>query len=386
MRDIPLHLTARRRYLNYAMSVITSRALPDVRDGLKPVQRRILYTMQHELRLAPGSKPLKCARIVGDVLGKFHPHGDQPVYEALVRMAQDFSLRYPLIAGHGNFGSLDGDGAAAYRYTEATLERLSMELLTELPRNTVDFRPNYDGKTREPVVLPARFPSLLVNGATGIAVGLATNVPPHHLGEVVAACEALIDDRELTTADLLKTVKGPDFPTGGVILNSRAEIREIYENGQGAIRVRAEYNVEDVPRSGPRIIITSIPYMVQKDVLVRSIGDLVLARKVPMIVDVRDESTKEVRIVLELKRDADPEQVMAYLFRHTALQTNFNVNMTCLVPVEVGAGGTCTPARLDLKSLLTHFIDFRFVVIERRYRFDLEKLRERIHILEGFEK
>jgi DNA gyrase subunit A len=384
IQDVQLHLTARRRYLNYAMSVITARALPDVRDGLKPVQRRILYTMQHELRLAPGSKPLKCARIVGDVLGKFHPHGDQPVYEALVRMAQDFSLRYPLVAGHGNFGSLDGDGAAAYRYTEATIEPLCMELLSELPRETVDYRPNYDGKTREPVVLPARFPGLLVNGATGIAVGMATNIPPHNLGEVIEACEMLIENREASVADLMKAVKGPDFPTGGVILNSRAEIREIYESGQGSLKVRAEFEVDEAGRSGQRIIVTSIPYLVQKDVLVRSIGDLVFARKIPQLVDVRDESTKDVRIVLEVKKEADPEQVMAYLFKHTSLQTSFAANLTCLVPVEQGAGGACAPARLDLKSMITQFIDFRFHVVERRFQHDLRRLQERIHILEGF--
>jgi DNA gyrase subunit A len=405
IQDVPFHETARRRYLNYAMSVITSRALPDVRDGLKPVQRRILYTMQHELHLSPAAKPIKCGRIVGDVLGKFHPHGDAAIYEALVRMAQDFSLRYPLVDGHGNFGSLDGDAAAAYRYTEARLQSIATELLQELPRETVEFRPNYDGKTQEPVVLPARIPHLLLNGATGIAVGMATNIPPHNLEEVAAACEALIEERELTVADLLKHIKGPDFPTGGQILNPHAELRQIYEEGQGAVRVRAEYELEEHGR-GPKVVITSIPYMVQKDVLVRSIGELVAARKVPQLLDVRDESTTDVRIVLELKKEADPDVVMAYLFRHTALQSNFNVNLTCLVPPAVIAGkpagklaggatiGTTggaageaaapTPARIDLKSLLVHFIDFRYQVVERRFQHDLRLIRERIHILEGF--
>ncbi|HVR75384.1 MAG TPA: DNA topoisomerase IV subunit A, partial [Planctomycetota bacterium] len=370
--------------------VITSRALPDVRDGLKPVQRRILYTMQNDLHLGPATKPLKCARIVGDVLGKYHPHGDTAVYDALVRMAQDFSLRYPLVDGHGNFGSLDGDSAAAYRYTEARLHPLSMDLLSELGQETVDFRPNYDGKTREPVVLPARVPQLLVNGATGIAVGMATNIPPHNLAEVAGACEALIEDRNLAVADLLKFVKGPDFPTGGQILNSRAELRKIYEDGQGPLRVRAEHMTEEGDRGTTRIVITSIPYMVQKDALVRSIGDLIFERKVPQLLDVRDESTREVRIVLELKKEADPAMVMAYLHKHTQLQTSFAVNMTCLVPATgegttPGEGSAATmPARVDLKTMLIHFIDFRHGVVERRFRHELRLLLERIHILEGF--
>jgi len=385
---VPFHTTARRKYLNYAISVITSRALPDVRDGLKPVQRRILYTMQNDLRLGPGSKPLKCARIVGDVLGKYHPHGDTAVYDALVRMAQDFSLRYPLVDGHGNFGSLDGDGAAAYRYTEARLRPISMELLSEILEETVDFKPNYDSRTKEPMVLPAKIPHLLVNGATGIAVGMATNIPPHNLAEVAEACEALIDDRKLEVTDLLKFIKGPDFPTGGHVLNSRAELRRIYEDGQGSLRVRAEYAVEDgdaqARGGGIRLIITSIPYMVPKDALVRSIGEIIFARKLPHLVDVRDESTTDVRIVLELKKDADPAMVMAYLYKHTQLQTNFGVNLTCLVPTEKAE--VCAPARLDVKTILAHFIEFRYGVVERRFRHELRLLLERIHVLEGFRK
>ena len=386
IRTVPFHTTARRKYLNYAISVITSRALPDVRDGLKPVQRRILYTMQNDLRLGPGSKPLKCARIVGDVLGKYHPHGDTAVYDALVRMAQDFSLRYPLVDGHGNFGSLDGDGAAAYRYTEARLRPISMELISEILEETVDFRPNYDSRTKEPLVLPARIPHLLVNGATGIAVGMATNIPPHNLAEVAEACEALIDDRKASVKDLLEFIKGPDFPTGGHVLNSRAELRSIYEDGQGSLRVRAEYALEEEgqARGVQRIIITSIPYMVPKDALVRSIGEIIFARKLPHLVDVRDESTTDVRIVLEVKKDADPAMVMAYLYKHTQLQTNFGVNLTCLVPTEKAE--VCAPARVDLKTVLTHFIEFRHGVVERRFRHELRLLVERIHILEGFRK
>ncbi|MFP6738934.1 MAG: DNA topoisomerase IV subunit A [Planctomycetota bacterium] len=383
--DVPLHVTTRRRYLNYAMSVITSRALPDVRDGLKPVQRRILYTMRNELRLGASTKPLKCARIVGDVLGKFHPHGDSSVYEALVRMAQDFSLRYPLVDGHGNFGSIDGDSAAAYRYTEARLQKLAIELLEELPKETVDFRPNYDGKTREPIVLPSRIPNLLINGATGIAVGMATNIPPHNLAEVAEACEALVRKRRLKVDDLLKFIKGPDFPTGGQILNTRQEISQIYREGHGSVKVRGEYKLEGGSRK-PRIVITSIPYMVQKDVLVRSIGELIGARKVPQINDVRDESTTDIRVVLEMKQNADPDVVMAYLFKNTNLQNNFNVNLTCLVPSSEEDPDRCKPVRLDLRQILLHFIRFRYRVVVRRLEHDLRLLKERIHILEGFKK
>jgi DNA gyrase subunit A len=366
------------------MSVITSRALPDVRDGLKPVQRRILYTMQNELHLAPQNKPLKCARIVGDVLGKFHPHGDVAVYEALVRMAQDFSLRFPLVDGHGNFGSIDGDGPAAYRYTEARLKPIAMELLEEIPKETVPFRPNYDGKTEEPIVLPARIPNLLINGATGIAVGMATNIPPHNLGEIINACDALILNRSLTIEELMVFIQGPDFPTGGKILNTTDEISEIYHKGRGSIRVCGEFTTEEEGRSR-RIVITSIPYMVQKDALVRAIGELVITKKLPHLTDVRDESTTDVRIVLELKRDADPETVMAFIYKHTQLQSNFNVNLTCLIPVD-GDEDAAIPAQLDLRQILLHFVDFRFQVVERRFQHELRLLKERIHILEGLRK
>src|SRR4051812_8467734 len=379
-----LHEEARRRYLNYALSVITSRALPDVRDGLKPVQRRIIYGMFQDHRLTHEAKYQKCAKVVGTIMGQYHPHGDVAIYDALVRMAQDFSLRYPLVDGHGNFGSLDGDGAAAMRYTECRLAALAAELVQELGKRTIDYRPNYDGSQFEPIVIPARLPQLLMNGTTGIAVGMATNIPPHNLEEL---CEALIDlskHKDLEVKDLLKHIKGPDFPTGGQILNNKAELRQIYETGQGGIRIRGEWKLEDLPRGGKQIIVTSVPYAVNKSNLVMKFGDLVRERKLTPLVDVRDESTKDVRIVLEIKRDADPELVMAYLYKHTPLQTNFGVNLTCLVPTanpEVGA-----PKRLDLKKILRHFLDFRFDVVTRRLDYDLKEVQRRLHILEGFEK
>ena len=384
--DVPaaLHEEARRRYLNYALSVITSRALPDVRDGLKPVQRRIAYGMWHDHRLTSDAKYAKCAKVVGTILGSYHPHGDTAVYDALVRMAQDFSLRYPLVDGHGNFGSLDGDTAAAMRYTECRLAPLSTDLLEELDQNTVPYRPTYDGSTREPVVLPALVPQLLMNGTTGIAVGMATNIPPHNLGELCDALTALVKDPDLQTKDLVKFVRGPDFPTGAQVLNGKKELREIYEGGQGSIRIRGEWTVEDLPRGGQQIVITSIPYTVNKANLVAKIGDLVRERKLAPLTDVRDESTKDVRIVLEVKRDAGAEMIMAYLFKHTPLQTNFNVNLTVLVPTKDPEVGT--PERLDLRGLLRHFLDFRFDVVTRRHQFQLEQVKKRLHVLEGLEK
>jgi DNA gyrase subunit A len=380
--DAALHVEARRRYLNYAVSVITSRALPDIRDGLKPVQRRILYAMFNDEHLYPDARYRKSATVVGTVLGRYHPHGDSAVYEAMVRMAQDFSLRAPLVDGHGNFGSLDGDAAAAYRYTECRLTPVAMQLLEEIRKKTVDFRPNFDGTQEEPVVLPARLPNSLVNGATGIAVGMATNIPPHNLGEVVDALIALIDDPETQVKDLLRHIKGPDFPTGGQILNSRAELREIYETGQGAVKVRGEYKVEEGKRGQRSLVVTSIPYALNKASLIESIAAVILARKLPLLLDVRDESTDDVRIVLEIKKDADPAMVMAYLYKHTSLQQNFNVNLTFLVPSENAEVGS--PARLDLRTALRHFLDFRLQVVTRRFQFDLAELTRRIHVLEGF--
>jgi len=379
---IPLADEVRRRYLNYALSVITARALPDVRDGLKPVQRRILYSMHNNLHLYPDGRFKKCASVVGDVLGKYHPHGDTAAYDALVRMAQDFSLRYPLIDGQGNFGSLDGDSAAAYRYTEAKLRPLAMELLTELKSKTVPFRPNFDGTLFEPVVMPARFPNLLVNGATGIAVGMATNIPPHNLHEIVAALAALIDEPALEVKDLLKYVKGPDFPTGGEVVITKKDLREVYENGQGALRVRGEYEVEEGKRGVTSLVITSIPYSVSKSTLVERIASIIIERKLPHLVDVRDESTDKVRIVCELKRDADPQLVMAYLLKNTPLATNFNVNLTCLIPTDNPE--ICAPERLNLKQALKHFLDFRFEVVTKRLEHELGELARRIHLLEGF--
>jgi DNA gyrase subunit A len=380
--DTSLADEAQRRYLNYAVSVITSRALPDVRDGLKPVQRRILYAMYANLHLYPDAKFKKCATIVGEVLGKFHPHGDTACYEAMVRMAQDFSLRYLLVEGHGNFGSLDGDQPAAYRYTEARLAPLAVELLSEIKRGTVDFRPNYDGSTEEPMVLPARFPQLLVNGCTGIAVGMATNIPPHHLGEVCDAALALSENDKLETKDLLKYIKGPDFPTGGQIINSKKELREIYETGQGPVRVRGEWRTEETRKGAPQIVITSIPFNVSKATLVERIAEVIMDKKLPMLTDVRDESTTDVRIVLEMKSGADPALVMAYLYKHTPIELSFHVNLTCLVPTQNRE--VAGPMRLDLKSILKEFLAFREEVVTRRFEFELAELRRRIHLLEGF--
>ena len=379
---VPLDETTRQRYLNYALSVITSRALPDVRDGLKPVQRRILFSMFHNHRLLPDRSPIKSAKVVGSVIGEWHPHGDSAVYDAMARMAQWWSLRAPLVDGHGNFGSLDGDPPAAYRYTEAKLTPIALELLTELNKDTVDFQANYDGKDEEPIVLPARFPNLLVNGSTGIAVGMATNIPPHNLGEVIDGAIALINDREASISDLMKSIKGPDFPTGGEILNNRTELREMYETGQGSVRLRGEFTVEPHSRGKSEIIITSIPFAVDKATIVERIGELIGARKVPQLIDVRDESTTDVRIVLELQKDADPNLAMAYLFKNTPLQNNFSVNLTCLIPV---AGATTSrPQCLNLKEILEQFIDFRFETVKRRFSYDLRILEQRIHVLAGF--
>ena len=362
--SVALHEAAQEKYLNYALSVITSRALPDVRDGLKPVQRRILYTMWQQ-NLTADVKHRKCAKVVGDVMGSFHPHGDSAIYETLVRMAQPFSLRYPLIDGSGNFGSLDGDAAAAMRYTECRLARLSDEMLEEIGQDTVPFRPNYDNTKFEPVVLPARLPNLLINGATGIAVGMATSIPPHNLGEVCTALIKLADNSELTSVQLCRWVKGPDFPTGGHILNTADELKEIYRTGSGSIRVRGTWDSGQTTRGGRTIVITSVPYMVNKSQLVERIADVVMSRKLPPLLDVRDVSTDDVRIELEVKRDTDENMVMAYLCKHTPLQTTFPVNLTCLIPtenVEVGR-----PDRLDqrrIHGVLLHRL--RWLVVANR--------------------
>jgi DNA gyrase subunit A len=380
---VALHEAAQERYLNYALSVITSRALPDVRDGLKPVQRRILYTMWQQ-NLTADAKHRKCAKVVGDVMGNYHPHGDAALYETLVRMAQPFSLRYPLVDGSGNFGSLDGDNAAAMRYTECRLARISDELLSEIDQDTVTFRPNYDGTREEPVVLPSRIPNLLVNGATGIAVGMATNIPPHNLSEVCTALVKMIDaDMELGNAQLCKYIKGPDFPTGGEIVNTQTEIRDIYKTGSGTIRIRGTWEEGPATRSGKTIYITSVPYMVNKATLVERIADIALSRKLPHLVDVRDVSTDDVRIALELKSDANKRMVMAYLYKHTPLQSNFPVNLTCLIPTENPL--VAKPDRLELHDILWQFLHFRLEVVRARLKYELEALKKRIHILEGFE-
>lgn len=380
---IDLSNAAEQRYLAYALSVITSRALPDVRDGLKPVQRRILYAMFQNLRLTAGTRPRKSAAVVGEVLGKYHPHGDLAAYDAMVRLAQPFALRYPLVHGEGNFGSLDGDSPAAMRYTETRLTPIAEELLRDIRHETVAFRENYDATLREPVVLPAAIPQLLINGSTGIAVGMATNIPPHNLCEVVEALVAMIRHPEITTKELCKFIKGPDFPTGGEILNARAELRKIYESGQGAVRLRGQY-VTAIEKRRRRVVITSIPYTANKARIVEEIAEHIVSRRLPQALDVRDESTDSVRIVLEIKADASPEAVMAYVFKHTGLQINFNVNLTALVPTPTPGIGQ--PARLTLRDLCRHFLEFRLEVVTRRLEHELRELQERLHILAGFLK
>lgn len=381
IEDVSLAEATRARYLNYALSVITSRALPDVRDGLKPVQRRILYAMWSDLRVSAESRYIKSAAVVGEVMKSYHPHGDQSIYDALVRMSQSFSLREPLIDGYGNFGSIDGDPPAAMRYTECRLTKIAQELLVELRDATVDYRPNYSATVDEPIVLPARFPNLLVNGASGIAVGMATEIPPHNLGEVCKALLELLDnDRDVPVERLSRIVKGPDFPTGGVILNPAEDIRRIYANGHGTIRLRGTY--EEDPEKPHHVAVTSIPYSVKKDALVERIGELIAGGKVPQLVNVKDLSTDEVHIDLELRPGANIDAAMAYLFKNTPLQINVNVNLTCLQPAA-GAENP-VPERLDLKSILLHFLDFRLEVVTRRLRHELENLLRRIHILEGF--
>ncbi|MCB0358974.1 MAG: DNA topoisomerase 4 subunit A, partial [Bdellovibrionales bacterium] len=379
--DVPLLEESKNRYLTYALSVVSGRALPDVRDGLKPVQRRILYAMYNNLRLTPDKAHRKSAAVVGEVLARYHPHGDSACYEAMVRMAQDFSLRYPLVDGQGNFGSLDGDAAAAYRYTEARLTPLALEVLGDLGSETVEERDNFDQTVREPVVLPSRVPNLLMNGAAGIAVGLATSIPPHNLRDLIKALTLLLDEPEVSDAKLLGAVKGPDFPTGCLILNSKSELKEIYTTGRGAIRMRGGYKVEHQGRAKYLLVVTSVPYGVDKSALVEKIADFILGKKLPQLVDVRDESTTDVRIVLELASGADAEEAMAYLYKNTTLESTFNVNLTALIPTDNPHTGR--PERLSLRQMLQEFIDFRFIVTRRKLEFERKKLEERIHLLEG---
>ena len=378
IEEIDLEKKMKESYINYAMSVIASRALPDVRDGLKPVQRRILYSMI-ELNNGPDKPHRKCARIVGDTMGKYHPHGDSSIYGALVNMAQDWSTRYPLVDGHGNFGSVDGDGAAAMRYTEARLSKISMELTADINKNTVDFEPNFDETEKEPVVLPARFPNLLVNGTSGIAVGMATNIPPHNLKEVIGAVVRIIDDqmenKETTIEDIMKIVKGPDFPTGATILGTRG-INEAYRTGRGKIVVRAVTNIEAMANGKGRIIVTELPYMVNKARLIAKIADLVKEKRIDGIVDLSDQSSREgMRICIELRRDANANVILNQLYKHTQLQDTFGVIMLALVNGE--------PKIMNLLDMLGHYLKHQEEVITRRTQYELNKAEERAHILQG---
>ena len=386
IHEVDLQKTMEKSYIDYAMSVIASRALPDVRDGLKPVQRRVLYSMI-ELNNGPDKPHRKCARIVGDTMGKYHPHGDSSIYGALVNMAQDWSTRYPLVDGHGNFGSVDGDGAAAMRYTEARLSKISMEMLADINKDTVDFQPNFDETEREPVVLPARYPNLLVNGTSGIAVGMATNIPPHNLREVISAVVKIIDniieeDRDTTIEELLEIVKGPDFPTGATILGTRG-IEEAYRTGRGKIRVRAVTNIETLPNGKSRIVVTELPYLVNKARLIEKIAELVREKKIDGITDLNDHSSREgMRICIDLRKDANANVVLNQLYKHTQLQDTFGVIMLCLVAVN----GSLQPKVLTLPEMLKYYLAHQEDVVTRRTKYDLNKAQERAHILEGLLK
>ncbi|NBU27221.1 MAG: DNA topoisomerase IV subunit A, partial [Caulobacteraceae bacterium] len=374
--DEPLTEALSRRYLAYALSTITGRALPDVRDGLKPVHRRILYAL-HEMRLNPAASARKCAKVVGEVMGNFHPHGDQAIYDALVRLAQSFSQRIPLVDGQGNFGNIDGDNAAAMRYTECRMTEAAALLLDGIDENAVDFKPTYDGQDEEPVVLPAGFPNLLANGSSGIAVGMATSIPPHNAGELIDACLLLLQRPEATTADLMERVQGPDFPTGGIIVEPRLSLLETFETGRGGVRVRARWSREETTRGGYVIVVTEIPYQVKKAELVEQLAELIEAKKAPLLGDVRDESAEDVRLVIEPKsRNVEPEVLMESLFRLSDLETRFPVNMNVL-----DARGA--PGVLGLKAILKAFLDHRREVLIRRARFRLEKIEARLHILDG---
>ena len=382
VQEVDLKETMEESYLQYSMSVIASRALPDVRDGLKPVQRRILYSMI-ELNNTPDKPHRKCARIVGDTMGKYHPHGDSSIYGALVNMAQDWATRYPLVDGHGNFGSVDGDGAAAMRYTEARLSKISMEMIADLNKNTVDFTPNFDETEKEPVVMPARYPNLLVNGTSGIAVGMATNIPPHNLREVVGAIVKIIDniieeDRETELDEILQIVKGPDFPTGAQILGTRG-INEAYRTGRGKVRVRAVTNIETLPNGKSEIIVTELPYMVNKARLIETIASLVRDKKIDGITNINDHSSREgMRICIELRRDVNANVILNQLYKHTQMQDTFGVIMLALVDGQ--------PKVLNLLDMLKHYLDHQEEVVTRRTQYDLNKAQERSHILEGLLK
>ncbi len=375
---IPMNIIdeMKESFIAYAMSVITSRALPDVRDGLKPVHRRILFAM-NGLGLTAASRFRKSATVVGEVLGKYHPHGDTSVYDAMVNLAQEFSTRYPMVWGQGNFGSIDGDSPAAMRYTEAKMQKITGEMLRDIEKDTVDFAPNYDDSQKEPTVLPTAVPTLLLNGGLGIAVGMATNIPPHNLGEVIDATIALIDDPKTSGDDLLKHVKGPDFPLGGVIYNQE-DIRNAYATGRGRVVTRGVAEIVENQKGEQQIIITSIPFRVNKTNLIVKIADLVRDKKIKGIKGLRDESTKDIRVVIDLKSSAQPRRVLNYIYKHTQLQENFNYNMVALVDG--------VPQTLGLKDILEYFILHRQEVVRRRTEFDLAKAEARAHILEGLDK
>jgi topoisomerase IV subunit A len=372
----PLGEALSRRYLAYALSTIMHRALPDVRDGMKPVHRRIMYAM-HTMRLNPQAAARKCAKVVGEVMGNFHPHGDQSIYDALVRMAQDFAQRYPLVDGQGNFGNIDGDSAAAMRYTECKMTPAALLLLDGIDEDAVDFRGTYDGQDEEPIVLPASFPNLLANGATGIAVGMATSIPPHNVAELIDACKRLISEPMATTAELMEYVPGPDFPTGGICIERKEAILEAYETGRGSVRVRARYEVEDLGRGNWRINISEIPYQVQKSRLIEQLADLIEAKKAPLLGDVRDESDEQVRLILEPKtRNIEPEVLMESLFKISDLETRFPFNMNVL-------DRHATPKVLGLKAILQAFLDHRRDVLVRQSKWRLERIEKRLHVLDG---
>ena len=375
-KESDLQLELESRFLTYALSTIVSRSLPDVRDGLKPIHRRILFAME-SIGLNATAKPVKSAKIIGEVLGKYHPHGDASTYESMVRMAQDFSMRYPLVDGKGNFGSVDGDAPAAYRYTEGKLTAITSYILNDLKKETVEYKANYDNTIKEPVVLPSRVPNLLINGSSGIAVGMACSFPSHNISEVMAALISMIKDPDITVSQLMKHIKGPDFPGGGIILTSKSEIKNAYEQGLGTVKIRGEWKVDQLPRGKQQIIIHSIPYGVNKSRLIEKIAEIIISKKLPPLIDVRDESDEKMRVVLELKAGTNTEKIMTYLLRHTELENNFQLNFNCLKP-------NGEPARLSLKEICRYFLDFRKEVVIRRLEYELAILIKRLHILDGF--
>ena len=377
VEEAPLRFELESRYLAYALSTIISRSLPDVRDGLKPVHRRILFAMR-ALRLEPTTPPKKSARVVGDVIGKFHPHGDQAAYDAMVRLAQDFASRYPLVDGQGNFGNIDGDGAAAMRYTEARLTKVAWAMLEDLENDTVDFLDTYDGSMREPYVLPARFPNLLANGSSGIAVGMSTSIPPHNVGEIIAACICLIEKPATTVAELLELLPGPDFPTGGLLVSSKSERIKVYETGRGSLRLRARWHKEELKRGTWRIVVTEIPYQIQKSRLIERVAQLIIDKKSPFLTDIRDESDEKIRIVLEPRSNRlDPELVMAYLFKNSDMETRFTINLNVITAES-------RPEVMDLKGMLDAWLRHRFIIHTRSAQHELAKIKERLHMLAAY--